>query len=474
MIINGEYVESVSGERTNIINPATGEVIDSVPTGIVEDVKSAVDHSSKAQEQWSETGTRERSRLFFSIADEVRQKTDELSLLLTTEQGKPLPESKNEILGFANVFEYYAGLSSALRGEYIDLPGYGSAFTNYEPVGICGAIIPWNMPAIIMSWKVAPALLAGNSIILKPATTTPLTAIMLTKIIHKAGLPAGVLNVVTGPGGTTGEEIIKNSLIRKVSFTGSVKTGRRVAFLAGQSIKKLTLELGGSDPMIVCHDADLENAAAAAVMYRFYNCGQVCSAVKRLYVEKSIYSRFMELLIEKTKAIKVGNGLEKDTAMGPLNNKEQRDEVLRQINDSSDSKEFSIITGGSVPKDRHLENGYFLEPTVISGTDIDSPLLSEEVFGPVLPVMSVENLESAVIEANRTKYGLGASVWTKDIGNAGKAAREIKAGMIWINQHLAAPPEVPFGGVKSSGIGRENGVRALLEFLDEKTLIIRE
>lgn len=474
MFINGESAESVSGERIDVINPATGKVIDAVPRATVEDVRIAVEHAEAAQEKWLKTGTRDRSRLFFNVANSVRDNTEELAILLTSEQGKPIKESKNEIQGFANVFEYYAGLPSALRGEFIDLPGYGFAFTDYEPVGTCGAIIPWNMPAIIMAWKVAPALLTGNAMILKPATTTPLTNIRLTRIIHEAGLPAGVLNVITGPGSAVGKEIVRHPQIRRVSFTGSVTTGKEVAYAAGRSLKKVTLELGGSDPMIVCRDADLERAAAGAVRYRFYNCGQVCSAVKRLYVEESVYDRFIELILKMIREIKVGNGLKEATSMGPLNNREQRDEVLRQVKESSVSEDFRILTGGSVPNAVHLENGFFIEPTVISGADAGSPLFSEEVFGPVLPVMPVENLESAILEANRTIYGLGASVWTKEIGKARMAAKGIHAGVVWINQHLAAPPEIPFGGVKSSGIGRENGIRALMEFLDEKTIVLRD
>jgi len=342
-----------------------------------------------------------------------------------------------------------------------------------RPLGICGAIIPWNMPAIIMGWKIGPALVAGNTVVLKPARTAPLTCTKLAEILGGAGLPPGVLNVVTGPGETVGREIARNPSIRKVSFTGEVETGKQVALDAAPALKRLTLELGGSDPMIVAGDADIGKAVEGAVRGRFYNCGQVCTAVKRLYVDESIADEFVRRLTARVEAIVVGNGMDRGVGMGPLNNRAGFDRVVGLVDAVRERAEGEIVAGGRAPFGEQYDRGLFFLPTLVAGVPHDSPLFAEEVFGPVLPVATVSGIDEALDLANNSRYGLGASVWTRSADVIARATEEVEAGIVWVNQHLKIPPEVPFGGTKESGFGRENGSRALEEYMEEQAVLVR-
>ncbi len=329
------------------------------------------------------------------------------------------------------------------------------------------------MPAIIMGWKIGAALTAGNTMVLKPARTAPLTCIRLAEILEEAGLPPGVLNIVTGPGETVGREIARNPGIRKVSFTGEVGTGRQVAMDAAPTMKHLTLELGGSDPMIVADDADIGMAVEGVIRGRFYNCGQVCTAVKRLYLFDSIADEFIRHLKSRVEEIVVGNGLDRGVSMGPLNNRAGFMRVVTQVDTAREQDEGTIITGGRTPEGEAYKRGFFFLPTLVTDVPYDSILFSEEVFGPVLPIATVSGLDEAIDLANNSRYGLGASVWTRSADVIARATESLEAGIVWVNQHLRIPPEVPFGGMKSSGIGRENGSRALEEYTEEKTVLIR-
>lgn len=473
MQINGKAVEACSGELFDIINPATGELIDRVPRGTGDDVAIAVEAASLASESWASTSPQQRARVFYRAGEIVRQRVDALAVLLTQEQGKPLKEAKNEIEGFANVLEYYCGLSSSSQGDFVQVPQNGYAFSVKKPLGVCAAIIPWNMPALIMAWKIGPALIAGNTLVLKPASNTPLTNLTLASILSEAGLPGGVLNVVTGPGELVGEALVKERNVRKVSFTGECATGKRVAELAVTGKKRVTLELGGSDPMLVCDDADIESAVSGALRGRFYNCGQTCTAVKRIYVFESIAEEFIKNLEAAIRKLRVGNGMEENIDMGPLNNRKQWEYVKELAAEIEEKDEGRIITGGKVPVNSASRKGYFFEPTLIADVPGDSRLLKEEIFGPVLPVVRVKDLDEAIEEANNTIYGLGASIWTKNLDRAVFGCEQLKAGIIWINQHLKVAPEVPFGGIKESGVGRENGPYALSEYLDIKTIMLK-
>lgn len=455
-----------------VINPATGELVGRVNQGTAADVESAVSRALDVFPKWAAKDGTERAKVLFGAATLVRSRQADLASLLTREQGKPLKESKNEIAGFAKILEYYASISGLLKGDYGHSSAYGHAIVSRNPLGVCGAIIPWNVPVIIMGWKVGPALASGNSLILKPASTAPLTCIQLAGCMAEAGLPSDVLQVVTGPGPVVGEALASHPEIRAVSFTGEVETGKRVASLASPLFKRVTLELGGSDPMIVCKDADLTVAAQGAVAGRFFNCGQTCTAVKRLFVDSSVEEEFVHKLQNLIVTLKVGNGLESEVDMGPVHSLTQRQRIAGQIERTVEGGFGTITTGG-----RELTigegKGSFFEPTLLSGLDPEAPVLQEEVFGPVLPVMPFDSLDDAISVANGTRFGLGASVWTHDSRIINRACKELQAGIVWVNQHLKLPPEVPFGGTKDSGIGRENGRYALDHYLEEKTILIK-
>lgn len=472
MRIGGADAASEDERWIPVVNPATGEQIDRVPEGSPDDMDRAVHAAEAAFSGWKKKTLRERGTILFHAAGRVREQHKELARLLTTEQGKPLRESVDEVRGYANILEFYAGISAAQQGGMIRLGSTGDALVTREPLGVCGAIIPWNMPVLIMGWKVGPALLAGNTLVLKPASTTPLTTISLARILEESGLPPGVLNVVTGPGETVGEAMVRHPAVRKLSFTGNCTTGQRIRELAAASLKELTLELGGSDPMIVMPDADIDKAVEGAVRGRFYNAGQTCTAVKRLFVHEAIAGEFTRKLKARTEALKLGNGLDAGIDMGPLNSPAQRDRIRTLLEHARDAHEGTVITGGSVPSGQSFDRGLFYQPTLVADVLPESRLLAEEVFGPVLPVVPVPDLDTAIQEANRTRYGLGASVWTNNLHTAKRAFDDIHAGIVWVNRHLTVPPEVPFGGMNESGIGRENGIHALDSYSRTKTLFL--
>jgi len=472
MRIGGVDVEPGNDSWIPVINPATGDEIDRVPAGTKDDVERAVTAADEAFPAWKKKTQRERGMILIRAAGIVREQHKDLARLLTTEQGKPLRESIDEIRGFANILEFYAGISAAQNGELVRLGATGDALITCEPLGICGAIIPWNMPVLIMGWKVGPALLAGNTFVLKPASATPLTTLRLAKILDEAGLPQGSLNVVTGQGDIVGEAMARHLSIKKLSFTGNCTTGQRIRELAAGSLKELTLELGGSDPMIVMPDADIDKAVDGAIRGRFYNAGQTCTAVKRLFVHESIAREFSRRLKLRTEALTLGNGLDNGTDMGPLNSADQRERIETLIDSVHDAGQGTVLTGGSRPDGAEYSRGFFYRPTVVTDVENTSELMTREVFGPVLPVMPVPDLDTAITEANRTSYGLGASIWTSNLHSAKRAFDEIHAGIIWVNRHLTVPPEVPFGGINESGLGRENGLHALESYSRTKTLLL--
>lgn len=472
MRIGGKDAGGADDCWIDVKNPATGAFIDRVPSGTPEDVAHAVDAADAASGGWKKKSMRERGMILFRAAGLVREQHKDIAHLLTLEQGKPLRESIDEVRGFANILEFYAGISAHSTGEAIRLGPAGDCIVVHEPLGICGAIIPWNMPVIIMGWKVGPALLAGNTVVLKPASTTPLSTLKLAAILDKAGIPPGVLNVVTGSGESVGAAIVRHPRIRKVSFTGNFATGEKIRQMASGSLKDLTLELGGSDPMIVMDDADIDKAVEGALRGRFYNAGQVCSAVKRLYVHEKIADTFVRKLQVRVNDLKAGNGLEPGIDLGPLNSAGQRERISDLITDVTDNKEGTILTGGFSPSGLSYDDGYFYSPTLISDVSPGSRLLTDEIFGPVLPLMRIPDLDTAIIEANRSRYGLGASVWTTNLATTKRVFDEVHAGIIWVNRHLTVPPEIPFGGMNASGIGRENGSHALESYSRTRTLFL--
>jgi len=472
MLINGKAAPAADAAWIDVKNPATGELVDRVPGGSREDVNAAVEAADVAFGTWSEKTMRERGLLLARAAELVRRDHKQLAELLTREQGKPLRESIDEVRGCANIFEYYASIAGRPAGEAVSLGKAGDCLVTRVPLGVCAAIIPWNMPVIIMGWKVGPALLAGNTLVLKPASTAPLTNLTIARLVQEAGAPPGVINVVTGPGEITGEALVQHPLVKKISFTGNGTTGRRIRMLAGDQLKALTLELGGSDPMIVMPDADIPKAVEGAIRGRFYNAGQICTAVKRLYLHEKIAGEFMHLLTTRVESLKIGNGLVTGTEMGPLNSPGQLDRIATVVQTVTDRAEGTILTGGCPVPGKEYERGFFYRPTLIADVQPDSAMLKNEIFGPVLPVMTVPDLGTAIHEANRSQYGLGASIWTRDLATVKTVFTNVHAGIIWVNRHLTVPPEVPFGGTNESGIGRENGFNAIDSYTQTKTLYL--
>jgi len=469
MLIGGAWTDATGGEWIPVTDPATLEEVDRIPLGGADDVDAAVDAARCAQPGWAALAPRSRAAILSRAAALIRDGAPELAALLTREQGKPVAEARGECLGAAAVFEYAAGCASALAGSHLPaLTGGGEARVTREPLGICGAIIPWNMPVMIAAWKLGASLLCGNAMVLKPASSAPLAVLSLAGLLERAGLPPGVLNVVTGTGETVGEAIAGHPGIRKVSFTGEPETGRRVALAAAGTPARLTLELGGSDAMIVCADADPDTAARGAVQGRFYNCGQICTAVKRLFVAGEIAGDLLSRIRERVEAIRVGNGLDPATGMGPLHSAAGRDRIARMV-DGAREEGGRVLAGGRIPPD--AGPGYFYAPTLIDGLAPDSPLFREEVFGPVLPVAPFGDLDEAIDRANASRFGLGASVWTRDLARARRAADRLDAGVVWVNRHMVVPPEIPFGGRRGSGYGRENGIQALEAWTETKSVI---
>ena len=471
MFVAGELRDSKSGEVTEIRNPATGELVDTVPKGNAEDVRDAVAAADEAFGVWSRMSTAKRGELLQGAVRLVRENEKELSTTLTKEQGKPIRESILEIRRFAHTLEHYAGMAKTLRGGYVNLDDGRYGFILKKPIGVVGAIVPWNFPVSLMGNKVGPALLAGNTMVIKPAGSTPLTASRCVELIHRAGLPKGVINIVTGPGGVVGEEILQNPKIRKIGFTGETGTGKHVMEVAAKEIKRVTLELGGSDPMIVCDDADLDRAVSAASVGRFFNCGQACLAVKRLYLFDKIADTFMERLTGKVNKLRIGDGLKRETLLGPLHTKVQREEVEEMVADAV-KQGAKVLTGGKRPQGQEFEKGFFLQPTLLADVDPDARIVVEECFGPALPILRVKNLDEAIAQANRSIFGLGSSVWTRDIDKAMTAAERIEAGYTWVNSAQIIYDELPFGGVKQSGLGREHGNEAIDYYTETKSIVV--
>jgi acyl-CoA reductase-like NAD-dependent aldehyde dehydrogenase len=472
MFIAGESVGAASGATYDVINPATGEVVDNAPKGNETDARAAIDAAAAAFSAWADTAAEARAQLILKGIEAVKKELPELSVLLTKEQGKPVGDSQREIEHFLHGMNFYAGLASKIRGSYVPLPDnkmYGMVLK--QPVGVCGAIVPWNFPITLMGTKVGPALAAGCTVVVKPASTTPLTTLRIIELLNSVGLPKGVLNVVTGPGGVVGEEILKNPKVRRIAFTGESKTGQHVVEVAGSQMKRVTLELGGSDPMIFCEDGDLDKALTAASVGRFYNCGQACLAVKRLYIVESVYDQFVEKLIGKVQKLTVGNGLEKTTRLGPMHTKVQREEIEAQVADAT-KRGAKVLIGGKRPEGAEFEKGFFYLPTVLADVPEDARAVKEETFGPLLPVFKIKDLDEGIAKANSSMYGLGSSVWTKDLAKARRAAEKIEAGNVWVNSLHIGYDEMPFGGVKFSGFGREHGPEALEYYLETKGVVI--
>lgn len=473
LFINGEWVSSSSGETIAVRNPSNGDVIAHVAKGTRDDAKRAIEAARHAFDEsgWAETKARERAELLWKVADLIEARSEEFAQTDTRNNGKPLRESRYDVSDAVNQFRYYAGLCTKPQGQTYDVPDDIQAMVVREPIGVVGAITCWNYPLVMNAQKVAPALAAGNTLVLKPADLTPLSTIMLFECLEQAGLPAGVANLVTGPGSVVGDEISRNEHVDKVAFTGGTDTGIAIMKNAADTVKKLSLELGGKSPNIVFADADFETAVDYALFAIFANQGEVCSAGSRLLLDEAIYERFLARLVERAQKIVVGDGTNPETEMGPLISEGHMERVLDYIRIGLDEG-ARLLCGGKRIISHGLEKGYFVEPTIFAADRNDMRIVQEEIFGPVLVVQKFRTEQEAIRLANSTKYGLAGAVFTSDGARAQRVIRKLRAGITWINTYHPTFNEAPWGGYKMSGIGRELGTYGYEAYTEVKQINI--
>jgi betaine-aldehyde dehydrogenase len=470
MWIGGEWVAAKSGATRKITDPGNGEVVATVPEAGREDVKRAIEAARKAfdQGEWRKPSMAlERGKALFRIGDAIRANAKKLAELEVKNCGKPLAEAEFDVNDAANCFEFYGGLATKIHGETMAVPANSLSFVVREPVGVCGQIIPWNYPLLMAAWKLGPALAAGNVCVLKPSEFTPVTALELAKLIEQAGVPAGVVNIVSGPGAGAGEELSESPLVDKVAFTGGTVTGRKVLLGSSGNLKKVSLELGGKNPNIVFADADFESAVDGALFGAFANQGEVCSAGSRLLVERSVHDKLVAAMVAKVPRIKIGHGLQPGVKMGPLVTSQHREKVESYIQIGL-KEGAKLACGGKRPTGRDFDRGNFLEPTIFVNVTPKMRIAKEEIFGPVLSVIPFDTEEEAIRLANDTEYGLAAGVWTKNINRGIRVVRELRAGITWINTYHPTFNEMPWGGYKQSGNGRELGLHGIEAYLETK------
>ncbi len=473
MFIGGAWVPSHSGRSYPVFNPATGQVLVHVPKGDAEDVRAAVEAAEKAFEdrEWSRMDPSKRGRLLLKVAQTLRERLSEFAKLETLNNGKPFGQSKGDMAMAARHFEYFAGLADKIQGSTIPVPGNRLDFTMKEPLGVTAHIVPWNYPLTMAARSIAPALAAGNTVVAKPASFTPLTLLKFAELCKQAGMPDGVVNVLTGGGDEVGGTLVKHPGVRLTALTGSVETGMQVMELAASNLSKVILELGGKNPHIVFADADLEKAAAAVLSGIFTNAGQMCWAGSRLLVEAGVKDRLLERLVEGANGMKLGDGLKPDTTMGPLVAESQRTRVSGYVGVGV-SEGARVAAGGAPPQGPEFQGGYFYRPTILDGVTQDMRVAQEEIFGPVLTVTTFEGQEDAVDKANDSDYGLWAGVWTSDLRRAHTVARELDSGIVGINEEPVTFPQTPFGGFKNSGNASEQGMDAVSAYLRVKNVSV--
>jgi len=471
MLIDGERVAAASGRTFDVMNPATGEVMAKVPDAQAADVDRAVKVARRAfDEGWRDVTAQERGRILLRLAEKARAETKTLAELETLNSGKPLAESEFDIGDVATCFEYYGGLATKLHGEVLNVPDNALSMAIREPIGVAAQIIPWNYPLLMAAWKLAPAICAGCTMVIKPAEQTPLTLLKFARWFEECGLPKGVVNVISGFGESAGAPLVAHKDVDKVAFTGSVEVGKTIMRAAAEGLKKVSLELGGKSPNIFFADADFESAVDGALFGVFINQGEVCSAGSRVLVQRPIYKKMLDAMVEKARGIKLGPGLDPASKMGPVVSKAQMERVMRY--QEIGRKEAKLAVGGGRPKDPELQRGYFVEPTIFYDVDNSATIAREEIFGPVMSVIPFDDEKDALRIANDTQYGLAAAVWSRDIFKCLRMVKRLQAGIVWVNHMQPTYVEAPWGGYKMSGIGRELGPWGAEEYLQVKQVHI--
>ena len=470
LFINNQWRPASSGKTMDVVNPATEEVIAAVASADAGDLNVAVDAARAALNgPWGQMSAREGGRLVRRLGERLMERADEVARLETQHNGKPISESRHiEIPAAAECFEYFGGWADKVMGETIPVKGNYLTYTLREPLGVVAAIVPWNFPLLLAAWKIAPALACGNTVIVKPASQTPLTALALGEIAVEIGLPAGVLNVLTGPGATLGQAIVEHPGIDKIAFTGDTSTGKGIMRGAADTLKKITLELGGKSPNIVLPDADIEAAIRGATIGIFYGKGEVCAAGSRLLVDRSIKDEFIDKLAARAKKMVAGDPMDPKTRFGALSSKKQLETVMRYV--ESGKAEGATLVAGGARADIGTGKGYFVQPTVFADVKPEMTISREEIFGPVLAAIEFADLDEAIAIANDSPYGLAAGVWTRDIKKAHYVARKLQAGTVWINTYNVYDTAAPFGGYKQSGFGREMSSHALEHYTQVKSV----
>ncbi len=472
LFIDGAWVDAESGKTFTTPNPATGETLAEVAEADKADIDKAVSAARRAFEgKWSKLSARDRGRLLYKLSQLIDERSADFAAIETADNGKPIKETLYvDLPQVVENFEYFAGWATKIEGETIPVPGKMFNYTLREPIGVCGQIIPWNFPLLMAAWKLAPALAAGNTVVLKPAEQTPVGAMELAKLIQEAGFPEGVVNIVPGYGETAGAALASHPGIDKIAFTGSTEVGKLVARSAADNLTKVSLELGGKAPNIVFADSNLDQAVAGAMMGIFYNQGQVCCAGSRLFVEESVKDEFVSKLSDRAKRITVGNPMDKTTQMGAQVSEEQLNRIKGYV-DIAREEGAAVVTGGAPPQlEGAFQKGYFFSPTIFSDVNNKMRVAQEEIFGPVVSVISFKDEDDLIRQANDTIYGLSAGIWTQNITRAHRFAKEIKAGVVWINTFNMFNAASPFGGYKQSGYGREMGRHALELYTQVKSV----
>jgi len=469
--INGEYVSNQDGATFETRHPGNDQPICAVEISGQHEVDRAVSAASDAFESWSGTPAVERGAILRRAAGLLRERNQELAELETLDTGKPISETNAvDIITGAEVVEYFAGVAQSIHGQHVELSPQAFAMVRREPIGVCAGIGAWNYPIQIAMWKSGPALACGNTMVFKPAEQTPLTALKLAEVYSEAGLPPGVFNVVEGAR-DTGAALVSHPGVAKVTLTGSVETGKVVMAQAARDLKKVTLELGGKSPVIIFDDADIDNAINAALAANFYSSGQVCSNGTRVFVQDALYGEFVDRLEERTRALRVGDPFDPATQIGPLVSREHYEKVCGFMALAKKSAARHVC-GGDVITDGELKNGLYVTPAIFADCTDDMEFVTEEVFGPLMSVLRFKTEDEALQRANATRFGLAGAVFTKDFSRAHRVANKIQAGIVWINDYNITPPEVPFGGYKQSGLGRENGLQAIEHYTQVKTVYV--